>query len=220
MVEVSLPKARFDLHCRRAIVRRTSIDIAVLASGSGTNLQALIDTPSIRPRIALVLSDRSDAGAVDRAGASDIPTAIVPWSDHPDRYAFSATVADRVETSGAKGVVLAGFMRILSPAFVDRFPRRVINVHPSLLPAFPGAHAVQNALEHGVTTTGVTVHFVDEEVDHGPIITQVPVPVEPGDDVATLHARIQVEEHRVYPRVVEAFVEGRLVVEGRRVRWR
>lgn len=167
-----------------------------------------------------MLSDRSDAGAVGRAGASNIPTAIVAWSDHPDRDSFSAAVADRVEGSGAKGVVLAGFMRILSPSFVNRFPGRILNVHPSLLPSFPGAHAVQNALEHGVITTGVTVHFVDEKVDHGPIITQVPVPVEPDDTVASLHARIRLEEHRVYPKVVEAFVEGRLTVEGRRVRWR
>lgn len=208
------------LHCRRASVRRPDIDIAVLASGSGTNLQALIDTPGIRPKLALVLSDRVDAGAMKRADSVGIPTAVVPWSEHPDRNSFSAALADRVEGSGAKGVVLAGFMRILSPTFIDRFPDRILNVHPSLLPAFPGAHAVQNALDYGVTTTGLTVHFVDEKVDHGPIITQVPVAVQPDDTVETLHARIQTEEHRVYPQVVEAFVEGRLSVEGRRVRWR
>lgn len=117
-------------------------------------------------------------------------------------------------------MVLAGFMRILSPPFIERFPNRIVNIHPSLLPAFPGAHAVQNALDYGVVTTGVTVHFVDEKVDHGPIIAQVPVAVQPDDDVETLHARIQVEEHRVYPVVVEALVEGRLSVEGRKVRWR
>lgn len=167
-----------------------------------------------------MVSDRGDAGAIDRAGRARIPTAIVPWSDHSDRDAFSAALADEVEGSGAKGVVLAGFMRILSLSFIDRFPDRIVNIHPSLLPAFPGAQAVRNALDYGVTTTGLTVHFVDEKVDHGPIITQVPVHVEPDDTVETLHARIQAEEHRVYPDVVEAFVSGRLGVDGRKVQWR
>lgn len=155
-----------------------------------------------------------------RAIDHEIPTAVVLWGDHPDRDSFSMAVADRIESSGAKGVVLAGFMRILSPSFVDRFPNRILNIHPSLLPAFPGAHPVADALEYGVTMTGATVHFVDEKIDHGPIITQVPVPVEPGDTTETLHARIQAEEHKVYPKVVEAFVQGRLTVEGRRVEWR
>lgn len=192
----------------------------MLASGSGSNLKALIETPSVRPRIALVLSDRPGARALSRAKDSGIETAVVKWGEHPDRDSFSTTVADRIEESGAKGVVLAGFMRILSPSFIDRFPNLVLNIHPSLLPAFPGAHAIEDALSHGVTTTGVTVHFVDEKVDHGPIITQVPVDVMADDTTETLHARIQVEEHRVYPRVVAAFVEGRLSVEGRKVAWR
>lgn len=157
---------------------------------------------------------------MQRASQSGIPTAVVSWGDHADRDSFSTAVADRIEESGAKGVVLAGFMRILSPSFIDRFPNRILNIHPSLLPAFPGTHPVSDALEYGVTLTGVTVHFVDEKVDHGPIITQVPVPVEPGDSPETLHARIQAEEHRVYPRVVEALVQGRLSVDGRRVEWR
>lgn len=117
-------------------------------------------------------------------------------------------------------MVLAGFMRILTSSFIDRFPQRILNIHPSLLPAFPGAHAVENALEHGVRVTGVTVHFVDEKVDHGPIVAQVAVGVEEDDTVESLHARIQAEEHRIYPEVVEALVAGRLSVEGRRVKWR
>jgi phosphoribosylglycinamide formyltransferase-1 len=107
-------------------------------------------------------------------------------------------------------VVLAGFMRILDPGFISRFPGRVLNIHPSLLPAFPGAHAVEHALQRGVKVTGVTVHFVDDEVDNGPIVAQVPVRVRPGDDVETLHGRIRIEEHRLYPEIVKAFVEGRL----------
>lgn len=199
--------------------RRPPVDIAVLASGSGTNLQALLDTASIRPRIVAAVSDRSDAGALARAEAAGIPTAVVAWRDHPDREVFSLALADVIEEFGAKGVVLAGFMRILAPSFVHRFPDRILNVHPSLLPAFPGAHAVENALDHGATITGVTVHFVDEKVDHGPIVTQVPVEVRSADTVETLHARIQAEEHRVYPEAVEALVDGRLRVEGRRARW-
>lgn len=221
MLEGDRPQvARLVLHSAALEVRRPDIDIAVLASGSGTNLQALIDTPAVRPKIALVLSDKPGAHALTRAGDAGIQSAVVRWSDHPDREAFSNALADLVENSGSKGVVLAGFMRILSPSFVDRFPNRILNIHPALLPSFPGAHPVEEALEYGVTTTGVTVHFVDEQVDHGPIVTQVPVDVLPDDTAETLHARIQVEEHRVYPRVVRAFVEGRLSVEGRRVRWR
>lgn len=201
----------------RSHPRRLPIDIAVLASGSGTNLQALIDHPEVRPHIAVVVSDRASARALKRAAAAGIETAVVSWDDHPDRSEFSAALADVAEGHGAKGIVLAGFMRILAPSFIDRFPGRVLNIHPSLLPAFPGAHAVEAALDHGVKVTGVTIHVVDEKVDHGPIITQVPVAVRSGDTVETLHRRIQTEEHRAYPEVVSAFVGGRLVVNGRKV---
>ena len=186
------------------------IDIAVLASGSGTNLQALIDVPEIRHRIALVVSDNPDAAALDRARAHEIQTAVVRWRDHADRSSFSREVADVVEKSGAKGVVLAGFMRILSPLFIDRFPNRILNIHPSLLPAFPGTHAVEAALELGVRVTGVTDHFVDEKVDHGPIVAQEAVRVESTDTVDTLHRRIQEVEHVLYPRIVRAFINGDL----------
>lgn len=193
------------------------IDIAVLASGSGTNLQALLDTPAISSHITLVVSDRPEVRALERAVDHGVETATVLWSDHDGRDAFSTALADVVEASGAKGVVLAGFMRILGPTFVTRFPNRILNIHPSLLPAFPGAHAVESALEHGVRVSGVTVHFVDEGVDSGPIVAQVPVEVQPGDTVETLHARIQVEEHRIYPEVVTAFVQGRIEVVDREV---
>lgn len=182
-------------------------------------MQALIDAPAVRPHIAIVASDNPDALSLRRAEAAGIPTAVVAWGEFGDRDAFSSALADVLQEGGAKGVVLAGFMRILAPAFLDRFPERVLNIHPSLLPAFPGAHAVENALAHGVETTGLTVHFVDEKVDHGPIVDQIPVPVEPGDTTESLHARIQVEEHRLYPRVVEAFVFGRLFVEDGEVHW-
>lgn len=191
------------------------IDIAVLVSGSGTNLQALLDRPDVLARIRLVASDREDALALERASAAGIDTTVVRWHDHPGRDAFSTALADAVEDRGCKGVVLAGFMRILAPSFVDRFPGRILNVHPSLLPAFPGAHAVESALEHGVKVTGVTVHIVDEQVDHGPIIAQRPVPVEPGDTVDSLHGRIQAEEHKLYPDIVAAFIRGEIDEIGR-----
>lgn len=191
----------------------------MLASGSGTNLQALIDHPEVRPHIRLVVSDRERARALERARRAGIDSVLVKWEAQSDRTAFSSALADVVEDAGAKGVVLAGFMRILAPGFIERFPHRILNVHPSLLPAFPGAHAVEDALRHSVTVTGVTIHFVEEEVDSGPIIAQRAVPVLPDDTAASLHARIQEEEHRLYPEVVGAFVSGRLSVEGRRVVW-
>ena len=195
----------------------TVIDIAVLASGSGTNLQALLDTPAVRPHVVLVVSDKTDAFALDRATRAGVDVATVRWSDHDGRDAFSQALADRVEASGAKGVVLAGFMRILGPSFVSRFPNRILNIHPSLLPAFPGSRAVEEALDHAVKVTGVTVHLVNENVDNGPIVAQVPVEVFPDDTRETLHARIQTEEHRLYPPIVAAFVEERLEVGDRKV---
>lgn len=197
--------------------------IAVLISGSGTNLQALIDAaaadPSFGAEIVLVLSDRPRVKGLKRAEAAGIPTSVVAWRDHGDRDSFTAAVCDAVDASGAEVMVLAGFMRILGPGAVQRFPHRMINVHPALLPAFPGAHAVPQALAHGVKLTGVTVHFVDEEVDHGPIILQEAVPVEQGDTEDALHARIQKVEHRVLPQVVKALAGGKLAVRGREVIW-
>ncbi len=135
------------------------------------------------------------------------------WEDHPGRDAFCNAIGDAIEAAGAEGVVLAGFMRILSAGFVDRFPGRILNIHPSLLPAFPGAHAVASALDHGVKVTGVTVHFVDEEVDHGPIVAQAAVEVLAEDTVDSLHRRIQEVEHVLYPRIVRLLVQDRLGIE-------
>jgi phosphoribosylglycinamide formyltransferase-1 len=197
------------------------IDVAVLVSGSGTNLQALIDASradrDFGARIVLVVSDRPDAGALDRAEAAGIPTQVASWTG--DRDDFTARVCDLVEAYGAEAMVLAGFMRILGPEAMQRFPQRIINIHPSLLPAFPGAHAVDQALDHGVKVTGVTVHFVDEQVDHGPIIVQAPVDVLVDDTNETLHARIQDVEHVVFPEAVRALAHGRLAVRERKVVW-
>jgi phosphoribosylglycinamide formyltransferase 1 len=199
------------------VARGTPIDIAVLVSGSGSNLQALIDSQGDY-RIAVVVSDQPGVRALDRAEEAGIPTRVCRWSG--DRDGFTSAICDTVAASGAEIMVLAGFMRILGPGAISRFPDRIVNIHPSLLPAFPGAHAVDNALDYGVKVTGVTVHFVDEKVDHGPIIAQVPVEVRPGDDRAGLHARLQVEEHRLYPQVVSGLARGEITVEDRRVEWR
>jgi phosphoribosylglycinamide formyltransferase-1 len=199
------------------------LPVAVLVSGSGSNLQALLDAsrtdPDFGARIAVVISDRPGVAALGRATKAGVPAEVVHWSDFDDRQAFSIAVCDAARLHGAEALVLAGFMRILSPAAIDRYPNRIINIHPALLPAFPGANGVPAALAHGVKVSGVTVHFVDDEEDHGPIIAQRSVAVEADDTEETLHARIQKEEHRLFPLVVKAFAAGRLQVEGRRVIW-
>ncbi len=194
--------------------------VAVLASGSGTNLQALIDHPTVGPQVALVVSDRADAGALDRAGERDIeavhldPTAFSSREDHDE--ALVALLRSRE----IRLVCLAGYMRILSPVAVRAFFGRIVNVHPSLLPAFPGAHAVRDTLEWGVKLTGCTVHLVDEQVDHGPIVGQMVVPVLPEDTTDTLHERIKDVEHELLPLSVALFCRDRLEVDGRHVRIR
>ncbi len=197
------------------------MDIAVLASGSGTNLARLAEraaAPDFGGRIVAVISDQPSCRALERARQAGIPAMVVEWEG--DRTRFTAAICDAADDAGAEALVLAGFMRILGPEAVMRFPNRILNVHPSLLPAFPGRDAVDQALAYGVTVSGVTVHLVDEQVDHGPIVAQRPVPVRPDDDADSLHRRIQSEEHELLPRAVEALVQGRLIVEGRKVIWR
>jgi phosphoribosylglycinamide formyltransferase-1 len=198
------------------------LPIAVLVSGGGTNLQAILDAaalPGYSAEIVVVVSDRPGVGALDRASAAGIPVEVVDWDNQPDRETFTAAVCDAVAAHGAAAMVLAGFMRILSPVAIERFPHRILNTHPALLPAFPGAHAIPQALAFGVKLSGVTIHFVDEEVDHGPIIAQETVEVLPDDTEDDLRARIQAIEHRRYPEVIDAFAAGRLSVAGRLVRW-
>ena len=170
--------------------------IGVLVSGKGTNLQALIDTGL---PLAAVASNRKDAYALERARAAGIPTATFALDCHATRDERDLVMATWLEEHGVDLVVLAGYMHLLTKPFLDRFPGRIVNVHPSLLPAFPGAHAIADALAAGVTTTGVTVHYVDEGLDSGPIIRQEEVPVEPR---ATLEERIHAVEHRLLPEVV------------------
>lgn len=198
------------------------LPIAVLASGSGSNLAALITataSPDHRAAIVVVITDRDEVGALEHARAAGIPTRVVAWRDFADRESFTTAVCDAAEGAGAAALVLAGFMRILTGSAIARFPNRILNTHPSLLPAFPGAHAVADALAYGARCTGVTIHFVDEQMDHGPIIYQEAVAVREGDDVASLTAQIQAIEHSVYPRVVDALAAGNLNITGRRVTW-
>ena len=171
--------------------------IGVLVSGEGTNLQALIDAGL---PIAAVASNRSDAGALARAAAAGIPSRVFELGTYPERAARDRELADWLQLRGVDLVVLAGYMHLLTPVFLDRFRDRIVNVHPSLLPQFPGSRAIADALEAGVDTTGVTVHYVDEGLDTGAVIRQEPVAVEPR---ATLVERIHAVEHRILPEVVK-----------------
>ncbi len=192
--------------------------IVVLASGSGSNLQILLDHKADSWRVVGVVSDRPSAHALDRAAAAGVPSEVVQYSSFGDRAAFTAAVCDSIDRFDPHFIVLAGFMRVLGPDAILRFPNQIINVHPSLLPSFPGAHGVRDALKYGVAVTGVTVHFVDEQLDHGPIIAQEAVAVLPGDDEDSLHARLQAIEHRLLPHVVTQLAEGTLEVSGRIVK--
>jgi phosphoribosylglycinamide formyltransferase-1 len=191
--------------------------IAVLASGAGTNLQALLDDPLVGPCVVLVVSDRPLSGALDRAQARGVKAVALEPERYASREDFDARLTGLLEEEGIEAILLAGYMRILAPMTVRAFRDRILNVHPALLPAFPGAHAVRDALAWGVKVTGVTVHIVDEEVDHGPVVLQEPVLVLPDDDERSLHLRIQEIEHRLFPRAARLLAEGRLKVEGRHV---
>ena len=194
--------------------------VGVLASGRGSNLQALLDAGSradYPARVVVVVSDREDARALARARAAGVSSLFVNPKDHGDRPAYDAVLTKTLEHHEVGLVCLAGFLRILSPVFVRAWQGRLMNIHPSLLPAFPGLHAQRQALDHGVRIAGATVHFVDEGVDTGPIVLQAAVPVEATDTEETLAARILIEEHRIYPEAVRLFAEGRLHVTGRQV---
>ena len=195
--------------------------IAVLASGSGTNLQALIDQlhqdENSGVEIAVVISDRRKAYALTRAKEAGIPTYVVRVRNFPDRDAFDAEISRILDRRGVELIVLAGFMKLFQPAFVRKYRNRIINIHPSLLPAFPGAHPVLDTLAYGVKVSGVTVFFVDEGVDAGPIIAQVSVPVFDHDDEESLLKRIHTEEHKLYPQVVRWYADGAIEIVGRKV---
>ena len=190
--------------------------LGVLISGRGSNLQAILDAVAAREldaEIRLVLSNRADAAGLERANQAGIPTAVIDHKAYRDRQSFDAAVVERLQAAGVEWVVLAGFMRIVTPLFLQAFPNRVVNIHPSLLPAFPGVDAQAQALAHGVRITGCTVHMVNEGVDAGPILAQAAVAVALDDTPESLAARILVEEHRLLVETLQAIAENRLIVE-------
>jgi len=197
------------------------MNIAVLCSGSGTNLQAIIDSVKsgyIPAKIALVVSDNKDAYALTRAKNAGIETLVLNKKDFASREEFDKEIVKNLKKKNAELVVLAGFMRLLSPYFIKEYKNRIMNIHPALLPSFKGTRGIKDALESGVKVTGPTVHFVDEKLDHGPIILQKAVEVKDGDTEEALLERVHKEEHKIYPEAVKLFVEGRLKIEGGRVK--
>lgn len=205
--------------------RRTSpLRVAVLASGRGSNLQAIIDAienGQIHSKIVAVISNKKDAVALERARKHGLPDVFVdpkPFAGRPDsREAYDRALLEIVTSYDVELVLLAGYMKIVTAVLVNAYTNRMMNIHPSLLPSFPGLDVQKNAIEWGCKLTGCTVHFVTEGVDEGPIILQAAVPILDGDTPETLAARILIQEHKIYPRAVQLFAEGRLRVEGRQV---
>jgi phosphoribosylglycinamide formyltransferase-1 len=196
------------------------LPIGVLISGSGTNLQAIIDAieaGKLDAKIEVVVSNKANAFGVERARRHGIPTEVLDHRSFSSREAYDEAVVAILRQRRVALVVLAGFMRLLSPGFIRAFANRIMNIHPALLPAFPGLNVQQRAVEHGVRFSGCTVHFVNEECDEGPIIIQAVVPVLPDDTGETLAARILEQEHRIYPRAIQLYAAGRLQIVGRRV---
>ncbi len=196
------------------------LKIAVLASGSGSNLQAIIDEIAaglLPAELCLVISDKPDAYALQRAQKANVPTKILLPQDFTSRADYDAQLVQLLQAAKVEVVALAGYMRLVTPTLLNAFPQRVLNIHPALLPSFPGLHAQRQAFEYGVKVAGCTVHFVDEGMDSGPIILQAPVPVLDTDDADSLTARILEQEHIIYPLALRLLAEGKLHIVGRRV---
>ncbi|MDH4226277.1 MAG: phosphoribosylglycinamide formyltransferase [Deltaproteobacteria bacterium] len=196
------------------------LKLGVLISGGGTNLQAIIDeieAKRLDAKISLVISSKPDAGGLERAKKHGIKTLVITKADHPEREAYDKAIVAALKDAGAELVVLAGFMRIVTPTLINAFKNKIINIHPALLPAFPGLDVQQKAIDYGARFSGATVHFVDEGVDTGPVILQAVVPVLQNDTAKTLAARILNEEHKILPEAIRLISEGRVSVQGRRV---
>ncbi len=198
-----------------------STKLGILASGRGTNLQAILDAVKagkLKAQLAVLSSNKEDAQALKRASNHGAPALYLPPAGHETRESYDAAILKVLRDHEVDLVILAGYMRIVTAVLVSAYRHRIMNIHPSLLPSFPGLHAQRQALEYGVKTAGVTVHFVDEQVDHGPIILQATVPVLTGDTEESLSERILEQEHRIYAQAIQWYAEGRLKVEGRQVR--
>jgi phosphoribosylglycinamide formyltransferase 1 len=197
------------------------MNIAVFASGRGTNFSAIaraVKKGKIAAELALLVCDTPSAPVIAKAKRGKVKIALVERKDFPAKEEFENKIIQHLEEARIDLIVLAGFMRILSPGFVGRYKNRILNIHPALLPSFKGSEAIKDAFAYGVKATGVTVHFVDEEMDHGPVIAQTPVRIEEADTLETLEAKIHKVEHRLYPFAIQLVVEGKVVPEGRRVR--
>ena len=195
--------------------------LGILVSGRGSNLQAFVDainSDRLVAKIGVVIADNPEANALRRVAGLNIPTAVVERKNYATKQAFEAAIIEQLDLHHVELVLLAGFMRILSPQFINRFPARIMNIHPALLPACPGLNAQQQALDYGVKVSGATVHFVDEGMDSGPIILQEAVPVEEDDNLTTLSERILHLEHRLYVRAVRLYCEDRIHIAGRAVK--
>jgi len=196
------------------------MNFAVLASGRGGNLKAIIEAVkkgTIKAHLKAVISDKKDAYALEHASQAGIPAVYIDPKDFQDRESFDRAVIERLREFKIDFIVLAGYMRLLSGYFIRQYPDKVLNIHPSLLPAFKGTHAIKDAFDHGVKVTGPTVHFVNEEMDAGAIILQEPVRVDPKDTLESLEEKIHQAEHRIYPQAIDLFVRGKLKIEGRKV---
>ena len=195
------------------------MNLGILLSGRGSNFEAIannIEAGHLPARIAVVISNRADAPGIENARRRGLKALVIPSKGCP-REEHDRLVVAALREAGIELVVLAGYMRLLSPWFIQQFPQRIVNIHPSLLPAFPGLEAQKQAFDYGVKVSGCTVHFVDEDLDHGPILVQRVVPVLPGDDDHTLSARILEQEHQAYSEAIRMIIEGKYRVEGRRV---
>ncbi len=197
------------------------MNIAVFVSGSGTNLQAIIDfiaSGKISAKIVLIVSDNKDAYALTRAKKHNIDTFVLNSKGFKSREDYDKEIIKELKKKDVDLIVLAGFMRLISPYFINMYKNKIMNVHPALLPSFKGTHGIKDAFEYNVRKTGVTVHLVDAELDHGPIILQETVDVEDNDTLETLEEKIHKVEHKIYPKAIQLFVEGKLKIEGRKVR--
>ena len=194
--------------------------VAILISGRGSNMMSLVEAardPNYPAEVILVISNRPEAPGLAWAAAQGLPTKVIDHKSYPNREDFDAALHEALVASGAEIVCCAGFMRLMTAGFVEKWSGRMLNIHPSLLPAFPGLNAQRQAIEYGVKFSGCTVHLVDEELDHGPIVKQGVVPLLPGDTEETLSARILIEEHKIYAEAVALMLRGRFRIEGRRV---
>lgn len=194
--------------------------LAVLVSGGGSNLQSIIDkseSGALDAEVVLVISNKAGAYGLERAARHGIPSLVLEHTSFDSREAFDRAMVDAIHEARADTIILAGFMRLLTPGFLEAFPGRVVNIHPALLPSFPGVHGQSDAADYGVKLSGATVHFVEEKMDSGPVIIQAAVPVTAGEDGDSLGARILAYEHRIFPQAIQWLAQGRLRVDGRHV---